>query len=78
MASKKKAARQKAKAGRSKRRIDALNGADPSALSRRAKLLTVYFESFNGRSVPVKIVEQSELLSDCKKLYEAMQVVYGD
>lgn len=78
MASKKKAARRKAKTRSQSRRINALNGADPDALRRRAAFLTVYFEGFNGQSIPPRIVEQSELLTDCKRLYKAMREVYGD
>ncbi len=78
MASKKKAARRKSKVRSSARRINALAGEDPNALKRRAKMLTVYFESFKGKTIPQATIEQSELLSQCKELHQVMREVFGD
>lgn len=78
MASKKKAARRKAKTRSQSRRINALNGADPEALRRRAGMLTAYFESMNGKTIPVEVINQSELLQQCKRLHDVMREVFGD
>ena len=75
---KKKAAKKKAKVRKSKRRINALNGSDPAALRRRAGMLTTYFESMKGKTIPVEVINQSELLQECKRLHDVMREVFGD